>query len=190
MVWKIAVGVALGSAVAAICATASRRYTVRSVRGTYFAIRPEGGTCKLRIGGDLDYALECERIPRLSGRAVLQGGRLYMSGGIEDLSASEQSRISELYQRLFTAEIPPESASNPTAKPAQVLEVMSLGQRTYLVSPDEAGGFCGAIADGREPRTHLFGRFFLRSGDEKYATRSGEVPEVCHVFEDALRRSK
>lgn len=56
-------------------------------------------------------------------------------------------------------------------------DLITWGQRYYLLSPDEIDDFKAAVADGSEPRSVKQGAFFLRDGDEaKPATGSPAYP--------------
>lgn len=44
--------------------------------------------------------------------------------------------------------------------------IVRWGERRYLVAADDVVGFCNEINAGSEPRAHVYGRHFLRQGDE------------------------
>jgi hypothetical protein len=52
------------------------------------------------------------------------------------------------------------------------------GERLYLVPKDAAKAFCSLVNEGREPRSNVHGRFYLRRGDwEKKVTGLPIVPK-------------
>jgi hypothetical protein len=62
---------------------------------------------------------------------------------------------------------------------ADVLSVVRLGARTYLVPTNQHLRFCIEWAQGREPRKGPIGRFLMRAGDEGRPVSRRAAPAIC-----------
>lgn len=66
--------------------------------------------------------------------------------------------------------------------------VVNWGPRRYLVPQEDVRDFCNAVNQGSEPRTHVWGQYYLRVGDEKKA--AGGDPDLPAKWKPLLIAKK